>query len=359
MKDIINILNNLSLMFGLSIIVLASYNIGLLEVITRPLNRLKSSRNVMLFWFILTVLISAVVNDTLTAIILVPMAMAYSNSRSIDKTGMVLAVAFGAVVAGELTQYGATNTIIEWTMLEKKIGHSVNLLQWSHLFFIPTFIAILICGMWLYFFWFKNETLDSYKSEVTIKIDMVFSLKSIIILGGIIITLITNKVLYTGIFTVLSLIIGKFNRRQFAQLPYKALYIWTGAYLLGNAINVYVKTYFHLALPANTYTIGGILVVLLVVGTMTNFITNSGLVAFLMPLVLGMNFHDNLWLFVLIVKAVDLSYCTILANGCLAVSSSHGLKQKYLLKAGLPIIILQVIAFCIYFYFMRGNISLQ
>jgi di/tricarboxylate transporter len=358
MKDFLNILSNISMMFALSIIVLSSYNIGLLEVVTRPLSRFKSSKNIMLFWFIFSAIITGVLSDTLTAIILIPMALAYAQSRDMDIVGILLAVSFGSVTGNDLTQFGGNDTVLAFSLLQKHSNIHLNFINWSRIFLLPTILGMIVCATWLYIFWFKKTKLKPYTEITKTRIDKSFIIKSIIIITGIITILLTNNPVYATEFAMISLIIGNFNKKDFVQLPYKALYIWTGSYLLGSALNVYIKTHYHFTIPANAYTLGGIVIILIAVTLMTNFITNSGLTAFLLPIIVGMNFYDSTWLLVLVMKAVGLSYCTILANGCLAVSSSYGLKQKVLIKAGVPIIILEIILFATYFYLMKGRIYL-
>lgn len=358
MKDFISIISNISLMFSLSIIVLASLNIGIFDLMFYPLNRIKKNKWLMLLWFIISALVTAIVPDTLTAVVLIPMAVEYSNKRDMNVFEILLAVAFGSVVGNDLTPYGGGNTLLGLTLLEKHYHTFVNIFVWSKMFFIPTLIEVILCGTYLWIFYFKDKDLLNYnlkKLDVTVP----FIFKSIFIIVGIFIILITNNTVYAVAIAILCIFIGNFNKDDFTKLPYKAIYVWTGAYLLGNVINMYVKHYYHFILPANIYTLGGIFIILIIVGTMTQFITNTGLAAFMLPIIMGMNFHDNIWLFTIVMKAIGLSFCTIFANGCLTVSSSYGLKQRDMLKAGIPIVILEIVAFTIYFYLMRGRIFLS
>lgn len=270
---------------------------------------------------------------------------------------LLIAVVFGAAVGNDLLPYGGGNTLLGWTLLEKYCNRSINVISWEKMFLIPTLLELLICGLYLYFVCFENKKLSHYETA-SIKPDFIFIIKSFTMLAGIFVITATNNAGYALIFAIVALIIGKFSKNDFMKLPYKALYIWSGSYLLGNLINAYLKAHYHFMIPPNVYTIFGIFAILILVGSMTQFITNTGIAAFTIPIILNANFGDNIWLFTLVMKAIGISYCTILANGCMAVSSSYGLKQKDMVKYGLPVLIIQIFVFGIYFYLMRGRIIL-
>lgn len=345
---------NLAIMFSLMILVLSSSKIGLLNLLTSPLDKVQDHKKILLFWFIFSCIITGFVPDTLAAIIIMPMAFLYAEKRNINMSNMLLAIGFGTAAGSDLTYFGGGDNIVAWTLFEKYLGHSLNIVIWAKMFWVPTIIGAIITGVWLWFKVFKKGQSEPQTFERNIGISLLFILQSLLIIVGIGTAFVEAWKFYTIGIAIISLIICRLNFKDLKKLPYKALYIWTGAYIFGNIVSTFIKAHFVFTLPAYLYTLPGIIVILLLLGCITNIMTNTGLTTIVLPIVFAATFVDIPWLFILCVKAIGLSYLTILANGCLAVSSSYGLKQNELFKAGLPIVIMQVIVFAIYFYLTRG-----
>lgn len=352
---LIKILTNMSLMFSLMVLVLSASNIGLLGVSMKPLDKIKNNRVIMIGWFVFACILTAFVSDTLLATILVPIGILYADKRGLSKIEMLVAIGFGSVVGNDLTYFGGGDTIVAWSLLENYLGRDLNMNTWVHMFWIPTLIGIAIAGTWLWFKTFENKIVSTIRTE-DVEITSMFIIQTVIILLGITSVFFSAYQYYVIGFAVLSVILCRLNLEQLKRLPLKGIYVWTIALVIGNYISKYIKAHYIFNVPDNAYTFAGILLIICVVAILTNIITNSAMATILLPIVMALTFVDTIWLFVLVTKCISLSYLTIFANGCLAVTSSYGLNQKHMLKYGLPILVMQVLMFAVYFYIMRGGI---
>ena len=89
-------------------------------------------------------------------------------------------------------------------------------------------------------------------------------------------------------------------------------------------------------------------IMVLILAFVTNLSTNTAAAAALIPVTLAL-FPGNTLVFVMVCKAINLSYITVYGNSCLAVASGYGLKQRDLAKYGLPVVILAIIGYLAYY----------
>lgn len=353
---LIKIGQNLVLMFSLSLIMMSAFHVGLVDWFTRPLDRIRSNRAVLLFWLLFTSVITAFLLDTLCAILIVPFAMLYAEKRSINKQHMLLTIGFGSVVANDFTYFGGGDTVIAWTQLQKLLGQDLTISTWLHLFAVPTLFALVITCVWMWFKVFEKKQLDPVESK-PLELGWKSIVSVFLLAAGIYFAF---KEWYLPIIELAAIfaIFVTLPLDKIKRLPYKAIIIWTVAIIAGNFINAYIKAHYTFQIPDQVYSLLGILIAVTIVSVLTNVVTNTGLTAIILPVIMAIHTTDQLWVFVLVVKCISLSYLTIFANGCLAVAAGYGLEQKSMIRAGVPILILQIIFLTLYFYFMRGHVGI-
>jgi di/tricarboxylate transporter len=325
---------------------------GTIDLAMRPVNRITSNRKAVMYMFLLAFIITGIVPDTAAAALLIPLCIIYGNKRGIEKSDILLSIGIGCVAGNDLTYFGGGDNIVAWSLLQKQLGSKLDLLTWGKIFWAPTFIGLIITLIIL-FITLKDKKLNSYLVSHKCNI-----LNTILITISIVLILIKDTQYYGMLLSLITFIICKVDKKDFGRVPLKALYLWAGAYITGSIIGEIIRVYIHVPLPSNLYTLGGILIVLIIISIITSFMTNSGLTAMILPLTLSLSFIDNIWLFALVVKAIGLSYCTVFADGCLNVSYSYGLSQRRLFRIGAIIVAMQIAAFALYFYLMRGRIVL-
>lgn len=350
---------NIATMFALTGIVLSSNRVGLISRLMRPLDRIQSFKGILAFWFLLGTILSAFTLDSTLAIILVPLAVLYAEKRQISPVDLVLTVTWGNMVGSEWTYFGGGDTIISWTILEKTLQRPLDMITWGKLFWLPTFLACIATLLWVLRSAGKDRVIPLVVEGNISKIQVRTIFVSILSILGITSIFVSNMQIYTITIGLITCLVARLTKEDIKKIPFKGIYIWTICIVLGTVISNFIQANYKFAVPTGVYTIGGILLVLLIVGCLTNIMTNSGLTSILLPIVMASTFVDKMWLYVLVTKAISMSYLTIFANSGLAVATSYkGLSQKCLLNKGLPIVLIQYVLFAVYFYLMRGHITL-
>lgn len=347
---------NILLMFSLTALVLAGKKTGLIDFVTRPLDRVANSKVIMVCWFLLTTILSAFTLDTTLAMIIIPIAVIYAESRNLSKLEMLISVTWGNMVGSEWTYFGGGDTIVSWTLLTEYLNRPLDMFIWAKLFWAPTLLACVITLLWL---WFKVLSPTYVKPICQRKLNITFvtSVVWLLIFVGVA-TIFNSKLQY---YTIAISVVCSFlslRLKDLKNLPVKAVYIWTISVFLGLQINNYVASHYTFIMPNYIYTLIGIASIFIIISIIHLGITDSGMALIFLPIVMASQFTDKLWLYVLFTKATSLSYLTILSNGGLAVSASYGMSQKEMFKKGIPIVALQIALFVIYFYIMRGKIIL-
>lgn len=346
---------NLIIMFSLTIIILSLKKAGLLEQLYKPLDKITNSKTVIMVWFMLATTLSAFTIDLTLAYILTPLAVLYAEYRDMNKVDILLATTWGNMVGSEWTYFGGGDDIIGWMLLSDYLGHPLDMLTWARLFWVPTFLALL-CTLICLILLTKNQKIIIKTTEYP-KITIRMYLVGTIGLIGLCSILVNSFSWYiTAVSALIAGLLVHIDKHMLLQMPYKGFYIWTMCIVFGTTISSFIKNNVLFSIPQNAYSLLGIIVILVVVIVLTNIMTNTGLTTILLPLVIGSQFTDNIWLYVLVTKAIGMSYLSIFANSGLAVASSYGLSQKTMFSKGLFVVFLQLVVLTIYFYFMRGMI---
>ncbi|ATW27956.1 sodium:proton antiporter [Candidatus Formimonas warabiya] len=348
---------NILLMLSLTTLVLSGEKSGLLSIITRPLNKIIDNKIIMIAWFLISTVLSAFTLDTTLAMILIPIALVYATSRKLNKGEILIAVTWGNMVGSEWTYFGGGDTIVSWTLLTQYLNRPLDMIIWAKLFWAPTLLACILTLVWLYFKVLSPVIVKPLLQE-KLNVNWANVLTWIVVIVGMATIFYTQLQWYTVGLAVLSILLSRLSLDDFKKLPFKAIYIWTASVILGVLVNQYVASHFQFVIPTYVYSLLGIITVFVVISIIHLGITDSGMSLIFLPIVMASQFTDIIWLYVLMTKAISLSYLTIFSNGGLAVSASYGLSQREMLKKGIPIVILQTILFALYFYFMRGHIAI-
>lgn len=325
---------------------------GFLEVLLRPLGCLKKTSTCVIYWFFIGFLVSGFFNDMTTAAILFPMLIYFIERNNIveNRTPLLVATVFGIVTGGDLTLFGGNDNILALGYLEQSLGTTLAPIEWTKMMIVPTLITATIVLVVLWFFANKNEVKND-TGEVVVSTALPTSTKIInvittIMLLGAIYCGFQKMILVAYILLAISLVMLKINVDFFKKLPYKALVIWTCCYIIGTFLQKFILGFNFSFGGAPTFITMAIIVVIL--AFVTNLSTNTATAAALIPVILAL-FPANTLVFVMVCKAINLSYITAYGNSCLAVANGYGLKQKELAKYGFPVVILASIGYLVYY----------
>lgn len=324
---------------------------GFLEVLLRPLGRLKKTSTCVIYWFFIGFIISGFFNDMTTAAILFPMLIYFIESNNIveNRVPLLVATVFGIVTGGDLTLFGGNDNILALGYLEQSLNTTLAPIEWTKMMIIPTLItATIVIGV-LWFFANKSEekmiTGNVIVKEIPLTNKVINIISTVLLLASIVCGF-QKMVLVGYILLAISLILLKVDLEFFKKLPYKALGIWTCCYVIGTFIQKFILSF--------NFSFGGeitfivIALLILIPAFVTNLSTNTATAAAFIPVILSL-FPGNTLVFTIICKAINLSYITVYGNSCLAVANGYGLKQKELVKYGAPVVVLAIVGYLIYF----------
>lgn len=324
---------------------------GFLEVLLRPLGRLKKTSTCVIYWFFIGFIISGFFNDMTTAAILFPMLIYFIESNNIveNRVPLLVATVFGIVTGGDLTLFGGNDNILALGYLEQSLNTTLAPIEWTKMMIIPTLItATIVIGV-LWFFANKSEekmiTGNIIVKEISLTNKVINIISTVLLLASIVCGF--QKMILVGyILLAISLVLLKVDLEFFKKLPYKALGIWTCCYVIGTFIQKFILSF--------NFSFGGeitfitIALLILIPAFVTNLSTNTATAAAFIPVILSL-FPGNALVFTIICKAINLSYITVYGNSCLAVANGYGLKQKELVKYGAPVVVLAIVGYLIYF----------
>lgn len=155
-----------------------------------------------------------------------------------------------------------------------------------------------------------------------------------------------KMILVAYILLAISLIMLRIKVDFFKKLPYKALLIWACCYIIDTFIQKFILSFnFNFKEEITFLTIA---LLIIIPAFVTNLSTNTATATAFIPIILSL-FPGNTLVFTIVCKAINLSYITVYGNSCLAVASGYGLKQRELAKFGVPVVVLAIVGYLIYF----------
>ncbi len=287
------------------------------------------------FWFIVAFCLSGIFNDMTIAALLMPIVLSSAQVQHFPRPDLLLlATAFGISTGGDLTVFGGNDNLIALGLLQDT-PYAIGKLAWSRLFgpctLLIGFCALLICIFSVRKVSWKPADIDI--ADRRVKWPIVVYVVCLILLAFVLSSYFVLLLAVIGIMTTGSI------QHLFTKLPYKAMLIWTAAFIAGKLLAQYVAP--QLSIPADIY----LLIAMLILAT--NVITNTALMSAALPFVLASGLPAAHCYAA--IKAINTAYLTIYGNSCLAVAAGYSLKQRDLLKYGTPIVLFTYIAIILCF----------
>lgn len=287
------------------------------------------------FWFIIAFCLSGVFNDMTIAALLMPIVLANAQVIHFPRPDLLLlATAFGISTGGDLTVFGGNDNLIALGLLQDT-PYAFSKLAWSRLFG-PCTLLIGLCALLVCIFSVRNVSWKPTKVQMTtgkVKWPLVISVACMIVLAFM------SCSYFVLFLAIIGAAVAGCIRQIPAKLPYKAMLIWTTAFIAGKLIAQYIAP--QLNIPTNIYLLIAVLLVA------TNIITNTALMSAALPFVLAIGLPAAHCYAA--IKAINTAYLTIYGNSCLAVAVGYSLKQHDLLKYGTPIVLFTYIAIILCF----------
>lgn len=329
-----NIVDKLMLIIAFSIIAQCLNKAGLFYWIASKSRVAATPAHLVIFWFTVAFLLSGVFNDMTIAALLVPLVVSHARQVNFPRPDLlVMSTVFGISTGGDLTAFGGNDNLIALGMLQGT-PYELSKVAWSTVF-IPCTVLIGLFTLCICLWTVKQLNWKQQVQQCSVKLNMpmVFSLAVTIVAAFFI----ESWLLLT--VAIVEAVLCRPGKELLRKLPYKAMGVWTVAYIVGQFLAKFVAP--ELTLPNNTY----LLVLLLIVAT--NLLTNTALMSAALPFVIASGLPAPVCYAA--IKAVNAAYVTIYGNSCLAVAGGYGLKQHDLFKYGLPILAFSFIAIMLCF----------
>lgn len=287
------------------------------------------------FWFIVAFCLSGIFNDMTIAALLMPIVLASAQAISFPRPDLLLLVtAFGISTGGDLTVFGGNDNLIALGLLQNT-PYAFSKLAWSRLFgpctLLIGFCALLVCIFSVRKISWEPSKVQAANKEV--KWLLVVSVACMIILAFM------SSSYFVLLLAIIGAMVAGIVQQLFTKLPYKAMLIWTIAFIVGKLLAQYVAP--QLNIPTNVYLLIAVLILA------TNVITNTALMSAALPFILASGLPAAYCYAA--IKAINAAYLTIYGNSCLAVAAGYSLKQRDLFKYGTPIVLFTYIAIILCF----------
>lgn len=329
-----NVVDKLMLITAFSLIAQCFNKAGLFSWIASKSKIATTPVHLITFWFTVAFLLSGVFNDMTIAALLIPLVVACAEQAEFPRPDvLVMSTAFGISTGGDLTVFGGNDNLLALGMLQGT-PYGLDKVAWSAVF-APCTVLIGLFTLCVCLWAVRQLNWERQVQQCSVKLNMpmVFSLAVTIVTAFFI----ESWLLLT--VAIVEAVLCRPGKELLRKLPYKAMGVWTAAYIVGQFLAKFVAP--ELTIPNNTY----LLVLLLIVAT--NLLTNTALMSAALPFIIASGLPASVCYAA--IKAVNVAYITIYGNSCLAVAGGYGLKQKDLLKYGLPILAFSFIAIILCF----------
>ncbi|WP_227380853.1 SLC13 family permease [Haladaptatus halobius] len=348
----------------------------------------------ILVWFGLAAVFSAVIPDTVTAAMFIPIAVTilhYQGYETADEIRassfpslVLLAIGWGAAVGGSATPLGGGMDILTIELLSDHVGYSIPFTSWIYHLLPFTVLNFLLVGTYLYYVFDIDATevptsksfyqaeltkLDSIKQEEIIVVGAWLLAFGLVLLEPLYGDVLENSVpwfdpllAFPIICALLFVIPAKsgsastiLNADVITDFPLPVLFIWPGAIALAkiltlsgavDALGAAVDQYLTLSLL-------GFLLLAIIVATITNITTNTAAAAALIPVIISIAAKADLPVATFVYAAaamLNISYALPSANGCLALTTGFGADTNKMVKHGTVLCILTIVLITVYSY---------
>ena len=345
----------------------------------------------VLAWLVVSASFSAVIPDTVTAAMLVPIAVTllryqgYTTTEEIRTSNypslVLLAIGWGAAAGGSATPLGGGMDILTIELLSEYVGYQVSFASWLYHLLPFTVLSLLLALAYIYFVFDIDADVERastfYSRELT---DLGSVSPEERIVGGLWVVAflaVFLEPLYIGIVTsyapwfnplfvfpvVFCLLFllpapttgnGRIiNRDALADFPIAVLFIWPGAIILARILirSGAIAQLGEVIEPYLMLGFVGFLVLAIVAVTITNLTTNTAAAAALVPLVITVAAEAGLPVaaFVYAIAAmINISYALPSANGCLAITTGFGANVNQLIRHGTVLCLLNILLVAAY-----------
>jgi sodium-dependent dicarboxylate transporter 2/3/5 len=317
---------------------------------------------------ITSALLSSVISNTTTALLLIPIAMFISDNIEIKKR-LVLAVAYGASIGGIITPIGTPPNLIYLGFMDDNHLQTISFVKWMALT-IPLAVVMLVFISFILSFGIKDKLEVSFE-----KTKMNFEQKRLTyILIGLVVLLLVNspikpywgglglneKLILLG-FGILMFMpkIGFLTWRDSKKIPFEIIFLFGAGFSIAMAFSksglaAEIATYLQ------NFADMPILFLLLIVATFVTFTTevtsNTALISIALPIIYSLaqmsGANEPL---ILMVATIAASYAFMLPIATLpnAIAMSSGaLKVSDMAKFGIILNIVGVISVTLVAYFV-------
>lgn len=345
----------------------------------------------VLAWLVVSAGFSAVIPDTVTAAMLVPIAVTllryqgYTTDEKIRTASypslVLLAIGWGAAVGGSATPLGGGMDILTIELLSEHVGYQVSFTSWLYHLLPFTLLNLVLVLSYIHIVFDIDADVDRaktfYRQELA---DLGEVSREECLVGGVWLfafLLVFLKPVYAGIvatyapwfdplfvFPVAFLLLfllpadakGKstlMHRDALAEFPFAVLFIWPGAIILAKILieSGAITRLGEVISPYLVLGYSGFLVLAIVAVLITNLTTNTAAAAALVPLVIAVAAKAGLPVaaFVYATAAmINISYALPSANGCLAITTGFGANVNQLMRHGTILCILTIVLVTVY-----------
>ena len=329
-----NIVDKLMLIIAFSIIAQCFNKARLFSWIANKSRIAATPVHLVIFWFTVAFLLSGIFNDMTIAALLVPLVVSHASQVDFPRPDLlVMSVAFGISTGGDLTVFGGNDNLIALGMLQGT-SYELSKTAWSTVF-APCTVLIGLFTLCVCLWAVRQLNWEQQMQPHSVNMNMLL----VVVLAATIVAAFFIESWLLLIVTIIEALLCRLGKELLRKLPYKAMGVWTIAYIVGQFLAKFVAP--ELTIPDNAY----LLVLLLIVAT--NLLTNTALMSAAIPFVIASGLPAPVCYAA--IKAVNAAYVTIYGNSCLAVAGGYGLKQRDLFKYGLPILAFSFIAIMLCF----------
>lgn len=345
----------------------------------------------ILTWTAVSAAFSAVIPDTVTAAMLVPIAatlLRYQGYRTNEEIRtntypslVLLAIGWGAAVGGSATPLGGGMDILTIELLSDHVGYQVSFASWIYHLLPFTLLNLVLVLAYLHvvfeidtdverasgFYRRELKTLGSISREERIVGAMWLVAFLAVFLEPLYMPYTTavapwfNPLFVFPIAFVSLFILPArsdedatiMNRHALSEFPVAVLFIWPGAIVLANILieSGVISRLGEVIGPFLVLGFSGFLVLAVVAVLITNLTTNTAAAAALVPLVIAVAAEAGLPVaaFVYALAAmINISYALPSANGCLAITTGFGVDVNMLMRHGTVLCILNILLVAVY-----------
>lgn len=325
-----------------------------------------STKSTILTLMSLSALLSSLLSNTTTALLLMPLALFLSKERAI-KARLALAVAYGASIGGILTPIGTPPNLILLGFMNQKLGYSIAFIEWMAMMAPLVIIMIIFCS-YLLSIGVSEIKLERFeKSEQKLN----KSQKTLLYLMGSLITilLINARIepYWSGLgldetivilsFGILLFLLGILQwSEDIKKVPFEIMFVFGAGFAIANAfsatgLDIKLSSYLSSISTLNIFII--IAMIALITTFATEITSNTALISIMLPIIYALSLSQEP-LYLMIVATISASFAFMLpiATPPNAIAmSSRATTVSQMIRFGLVLNIVGAIAISILAYF--------